>query len=133
MNSVTVLKRKIISLTFSRDFESILLAYPSSHVSLTDDLERAVIRGLQILDELEDVRDLQHVQFLSHVIQKTNTLSKMDAVYFSEWKLPFAEEILDEVDLVLLTHDNDLRGLGLQNCNQSTLIILLAIAGCSKT
>jgi|GEM_PF-3923244 len=125
-------RRKLVELTFSRDFEAILLAYPTRHLSLTHDLELAVQRGLLALEELEDVHDLEHIDLIRDLIAQTNKLTVMDAVYFTHWKLTISEDILDEIDLLLLAHGNDLTGLGLKKTTEATLIILLAVAGCRK-
>ena len=130
MNTELQIQRKLVELTFSRNFESLLLTYPSEHFSLTHDLEFALERGLNLLSELEDVRDIEHIELVKELIRHTNQLTVMDAVYFSNWKLHVSEDLLDEIDLLLLTHGSDLALLGLNKVNEAFMIVLLAVAGC---
>lgn len=130
MSVVADTKRRVVELTFSRDFESLLLNYPSSHESLTFDLELAIQRGLSLLSELEDVHDLQHVNTIKQLVVLSNNYSVMESGYFEHWKLPLSEDLLDEIDLLILAHGADLEELGLKRANEPMLVMLLAVAGC---
>lgn len=132
MNAATTkkhLERRVIDITFSRDFESLLLQTTTKHLSLTHDLEYAAQRGLDRLQELEDVRDIEHIDYISQLISRTNQLSVMDSIYFTHWKVAISEDLLDEIDLLLLSHGYDLQELGLQNVTPATILVLLATAG----
>lgn len=131
MNTVLItptIIRKTIPITFSKEFEGLLLSYASKHTSLTEDLELHIQRGLKLLEELEDVHDLQHVDTLRALIATTNQYLKIDTPNFQTWFITIAEELVDEADLLLLTHGEDLAELGLETVNQGTILVLLATA-----
>lgn len=125
----TQIKRKPINITFSRDFESLLLAQDTKHLSLTDDLEWAVRQGLYKLEEFEDVRDLTNTVRLSKYIDQANKYSKITSNYFKYWVISISEEILDELELIKLTHGDELLKLGLSDLNIGSILVLTATAG----
>lgn len=129
MDSTLQVKRTVLYLTFSREFEALLLSYPTAHSSLTHDLELAVERGLERLIELEDVRELKHQALISYLISHTNRYSVMSSNHFEQWSIALREDLLDEVELMLLSHGKDLVELGLYAHTPSALILLLAVAG----
>lgn len=126
-----LVKRKAIPITFSRDFESLLLNYPSDHISLTHDIELATERGLQLLEELEDAHDIKHTEAIKRLIEKANRYSVVDSAHFAQWHINVSEDLLDEVDLLLLTHGEDLQALGLTTVSQGSVIVLLSVAACT--
>jgi hypothetical protein len=129
MDTSQAMKRKVVELTFSRDFEALLLAHPTPHTSLTHDLELAIERGLERLTELEDVRELQHQTLISHLVTQTNRYRTMESDYFNHWKIALSEDLLDEVDLLFLSHSKDLVQLGLFAETTAAVLLLLAVAG----
>ncbi|MFO0971540.1 MAG: hypothetical protein U0520_04325 [Candidatus Saccharimonadales bacterium] len=129
MDTSQAVKRKVVELTFSRDFEALLLGHPTPHTSLTHDLELAIERGLQRLIELEDVRELQHQSLITHLVAQTNLYQAMESEYFDHWKIAVSEDLLDEVDLLLLSHGKDLVKLGLFAETTAATLLMLAVAG----
>lgn len=128
MNVQALVRRKTIPISFSQDFEALLLASSTAHVSLTHDLELAAQSGLQMLEDLEDVRDIQHIESLQTLIEKTKTFSQIESDYFKSWHIDISEDLLDEIDLLLLTHKEDLIELGLTDPSHGSILILLATA-----
>ena len=128
MNSTVQVKRQTIAMTFSQEFESLMLAYDSQHISLTHDLEFHITRGLELLAELEDVQDLQHKEVIQKLINDTNYYSIISSNYFKAWQIAIAEDLLDEVDLLQLAHGEDLAEMGLIDQKRGTLVLLIAIA-----
>ncbi len=128
MDIQVLVKRKAITMTFSREFESLLLRSKSDHISLTHDLEFQALIGLKILEELEDVHDLKHVDTIQKLLLQTNLYTVIDSTQFPHWHINVSEDLLDEVDLLLLTHGEDLKQLGLKNVSQGTVLVMLAVA-----
>lgn len=125
----TDVARRTIPIAFSRDFESKLLNFCDAARSLSADLEAATRRGLEMLEELEDVHDLKHTETVQLLIALTNKYLQMDGQYFQSWHIAVAEDILDEIDLVKITHGEDLIKLGLEKIDQGSLVVLVATAG----
>jgi len=132
MSVVTDLNRTVISIKFSKEFEALLLSQPMDHLSLTHDLEAAAYQGLSKLAELEDPHDLKHVEVIKKLISQTTNYSFMNGLYFSNWKIAVSDDLLDEIDLMALTHGADLMQLGLLDTTHGTLLVLLAVTGCSS-
>lgn len=122
--------RRVIPMIFSRDFESLLLNSALEHESLSADIETAARSGMTLLEELLDVNELEHAEQIKTLIAKTVPLSISDNIYFPSWQISIAEDLLDDIDLALLTHGDDLRALGLNPLDQSKMLILLAVTGC---
>ena len=133
MHIQQVVKRKTIAITFSQKFEELLLNYQAPHISLSHDLETAAQNGLSRLNELEDVRDLKRVERIKDLIEKTNQLSNMSSSYFTQWHLNISEDLLDEIELLILTHGEDLIALGLKDSMPGTVLVLLATAELTAT
>ena len=127
MNNVQIV-RKTIPITFSAQLESQLLNFPSNHESLTHDLEFHARRGLSLLEELEDVHDLKHIEAIKELVTKTNDYSQMTSEYFTSWHIAIDEVLLDELDLLKLTHGEDLQSLGLVDSSQGKLLIFAVSA-----
>lgn len=126
LSAAVTLKRKTILITFSRDFESHMLTSNfSRHESLSQDIELHARRALEKFAELEDVKELQHPLELKELIKKSNQLAVMESNYFTEWKLAIEEDLLDEIDLVILAHGEDLKQLGLADISQGGVLVLL--------
>lgn len=128
MDVKALVRRKTIPISFSREFESLLLNADTPHLSLTDDLEIAAKNGLLLLEDLEDVREINHKDTLHELIHKTNELSVVESEHFTTWHILMSEDLLDEVDLVILAHGDDLIELGLNRVDQGSLITLLAVS-----
>jgi hypothetical protein len=128
MDLQVFVKRRTVPISFSRDLEALLLATNTEHISLTHDLELAAQKGVDMLADLEDVRDIKHTDSLQTLIDKTNIFSKTDSDYFKTWHIDIADDLLDEIDLVLLAHKEDLIDMGLENVTHGTLLVLLALA-----
>jgi hypothetical protein len=128
MDVQQLVKRRTIAISFSKDFESLLLNAPMPHASLTDDLETAAKNGLLLLEDLEDVREIKHKDTLHELIIKTNQFSKITSEHFTKWHINVSEDLLDEVDLVILAHGDDLKELGLVPVNQGMILLLLAVS-----
>ncbi len=124
--------RQAVPITFSKEFEALLLSQSTDHISLTHDLELQVIKGLEILEELEDVHDIKHVEIIRSLVQLTNKYLVIDSTHFKYWHINIAEDILDEVELLKLTHGEDLEALGLLPVTAGTIIVLLAITSLTK-
>lgn len=120
--------RRTVALTFSPAFEQQLLNFPTAHASLTSDLEHHIRRGLSLLEELEDVNDLRHQAAFSTLVKLTNQNCQMQTPYFKDWYLEISEELLDAIDLMVLTHGEDLQSLGLTEMSPATMLILVATA-----
>lgn len=133
MNAVELVPRTTIDITFSRQFESLLLAYPSAHYSLTTDLEIHLRRGLRLLEELEDVHDLKHLEVIKKLVRAANEHGQIGSDYFTSWKISIANDLLDEVDLLTLTHGEDLLALGLFEITQGAIVVFAVIASFELT
>lgn len=129
MTNIAKTKRKVVSLTFSRELEYKLLSIPTNHISLTHDVEACAVRGLELLKELEEVTELTHIPQIQMLIEQTNSCSAMQVKEFASWQLSISEDILDEVDLIILTHGPDLKDLGLNNTTVSQVLLLTIVAG----
>ncbi len=57
----------------------------------------------------------------------------MESKYFESWQLSISNDLLDAVELVLMTHGAELSELGLVGISLSQLTMFLAVAGCTKT
>lgn len=132
MNVQQLVERKTIAIIFSREFEALLLNFPSDHLSLTHDLELAAQAGVLSLEELEDAHDLKHVEAIKNLIAKTNGYLNMESEYFKQWSINISVDLLDEVDLLILTHGDDLKTLGLTQVSQGSVLVLLAVAACTN-
>lgn len=132
MDVQVLVKRRTIAITFSRDFEALLFNQDTDHISLTHDLEAAALAGLELLEELEDVTEIKHVAEIKELIAATNEYSKITSDYFTHWSLNIAEDLLDEADLLMLAHGEDLKELGLEALSQGTILVLLALAAFKK-
>ncbi len=128
MSVQVLVKRRTIPISFSRGLEALLLATDTEHLSLTHDLELAAQKGANMLADLEDVRDIKHTDSLQTLIDKTKVYSKTDSEYFKTWHLDISEDLIDEIDLLLLTHKEDLLEMGLEDATHGTLLVLLALA-----
>lgn len=131
MDTVTHLRRRTITIPFSREFESLLLNAETEHRSLTHDLETFVRRGLTQLEELEDVTEIKHTGAIQHLISITNQHCLPLSTRFRGWHISVVEDVLDEVDLLILAHGEDLKNLGLRAVNPGTILMLLALAALS--
>ena len=123
-----LVKRKPLTICFSKAFEGLLLSAELEHISLTHDLEEAAQKGLALLESLEDAHDIKDVTRLKELIARTNELTSMDGEYFPNWQINISEDLLDEVDLVILAHGEDLVELGLHDAAPGTVLVLLATA-----
>lgn len=126
--NVTTRQTVVLKLKFSIEFEALLLNSGLPHNSLREDLEMAARLGLEVLDELEDVEEIKYKNQLQEMIEKTRPYNKMTSQYFNHWKLEITEDLIDEIELMLLTHGEDLKQLGLQ-ADVSTSLLLLAVTG----
>lgn len=124
--------RRVVPITFSRDFESMLLNSDLPHESLSKDIELAARRGLILLEELLDVTELKDVKRVASLVARTIPLSVTNSQYFPKWHLSIAEDLLDDIDLAVLTHGDDLKELGLNPVDQSKVLVLLAVAACTE-
>ena len=129
-NTLTT-KRRAIPITFSREFEARLLALPTPHTSLTHDLESQVIKGSKLMEELENIHDIRHVDALKLLIAQTNEYLIISSPYFTQWSIHISEDVLDEIDLIIMTHGTDLSELGLRRVDQGSISVLLATAAIS--
>lgn len=105
-----------------------MLNSPARHESLSHDLEWAVQKGLKRLAEFEDVQDIEHVEKIKELIKQANLYAQISSSYFQQWYINVAEDLIDEVELLLLTHGDDLVELGLKDNSTGTLLVLLALA-----
>jgi hypothetical protein len=121
-------RRKTIAVSFSRELESMLLQADTPHLSITDDLEIACAKGLELLSGLEEVKDLEHTKSLHEIIVDTNAYLHISSSFFKQWHIDISEDLLDEVDLILLTHKDELRESGLTVITRGSILILLAVA-----
>lgn len=128
MYSQSLVKRKTIPISFSKEFESMLLHASTPHMSITDDLEIACARGLELLSDLEEVKDIKHTKSLHEIVADTNLYLQISSSFFKQWYINISEDLLDEIDLILLTHKDELRESGLKVLNQGSVVILLAVA-----
>lgn len=128
MDLQVFVRRRTVPIPFSRDLEALLLTTSTEHLSLTHDLELAAQKGANMLADLEDVRDIKHTDSLQTLIDKTKVYGKTDSNYFKTWHIDIAEDLLDEIDLLLLTHKEDLLDMGLEDATHGTLLVLLALA-----
>lgn len=124
--------RRVIPMTFSREFESILLNSPLDHESLSSDIEQAAWNGMAILDELLEVAELTQTEKIKILIAQTVPYTIYENSQFSHWHLSICEELLDDIDLALLTHGDDLTSLGFGSLTQSKMLVFLAISGASS-
>lgn len=129
MDAKVLTPRKTISIRFSRELEFRLLSTPLPHVSLSDDLEQCANKGLELLDELKDVREIKHQEQIKKLINESNTHHNMGSLPFKAWNISISEELLDEVELLILTHGEDLKNLGLRGVSVSSVIVLLIVTG----
>ena len=132
MSVQVLVKRRTIPISFSQEFEALLLAGNTDHLSLTHDLETAAQNGLQMLEDLEDVRDLKHADSLQTLIEKSKDYSQIKSEYFKNWHIDISEDLLDEVDLMLLTHKEDLLEMGMQEPTHGNVLIILAVASLTR-
>lgn len=132
METLVQVERRTIPMVFSREFEAMLLTSDAPHISLTHDLEFAVSRGLEYLQELEDVLEFQHSDRIKSFIEKTNSYMHQTHPPFTCWYVQFSEDLIDEIDQIILIHQEDLRSIGLQVVTINSVILLLATAGASK-
>jgi hypothetical protein len=123
--------RRTIPMIFSREFEAMLITSDAPHISLTHDLEFAVSRGLEYLQELEDVLELQHLDRIKSLVASTNNYLHLTFVAFHSWYLQFSTDLIDEIDQIMLVHGEDLINLGLRKLDLNSVVILLANAGLS--
>lgn len=123
--------RRVIPMTFSRDFESLLLGSELQHRSLSSDIEVSARNGIIALNEFFDVSELVHTTHIKELIVKTVPLSQTDNQFFPHWHISIAEDLLDEVDLMMLTHGDDIQSLGLDPICQSRILLLLSVSGCT--
>lgn len=129
MTSAVLVRRRPIRITFSQAFEALLLKQEAAHQSLTHDLEHAATIGLAKLQQIEDVTELDETAQLHRFIDEANTHSVMDAIHFQYWTISVSEDILDELELIKLTHGEDLLQLGLSDLSEGSLLVLAATAG----
>ena len=115
-------------LQFSPEYEHALLNFPTSHQSLTHDVEYHIERGLHLLSELEDVSEITHADHFARLVQRTNANCVMQSEYFTHWHIAIKEELLDAIDLLVLVHGEDLLALGLKDISRATLAVLCATA-----
>lgn len=130
MDYVSV-ERRTLPIAFSKAFESLLLNYPSSHQSLSHDLELAIERGLELFSELSSVSELEHTQDIRVLVALTNRHITTESKHFKTWYISLREDLIDEVDQIILTHGDDLNRLGLDSTTGNTAVFL-AIAGTIK-
>lgn len=126
MNVVQLVNRETIALVFSREFESLLLNSKYDHISLSHDLEAAAEKGLQILEELEDVHDIRDVDVIKLLILATNNFLQIDSNHFKSWHIGISADLIDEIDLLILTHGEDLVQLGLKSSSLGSVLLLLS-------
>jgi hypothetical protein len=129
MNSSMLAKRTTIPIRFSQELEYRLLKLNTPHLSLTHDLELAAYKGLELLEELEDVRDITHLAQIQKLIGETNRCRQAQSKEFQRWHIALSEDLLDEVDLLLITHGEDLTAIGLKELSRDSIIVLLVVAG----
>lgn len=122
------LKRRTIAISFSQAFETMLLNSRTAHTSLTHDLEALAYQGLKLLDDLEDVKEIIQVTRLRKLIPHANRHAQISSEYFTSWQITLSEDLLDEIDLLILMHGEDLKDLGLNNVSQGSIIVLLCTA-----
>lgn len=125
--------RRVVPMVFTRDFESMLLNTPLNHESLSADIEEAARIGMSTLNELFDVFELAHGKQIKQLVDRTIPLLKSPDTYFTHWQLSIAEDLLDEVDLVLLTHGEEIQSFGLTPLDQSRILVMFAVTGCIIT
>lgn len=129
MTSVALAPRNTTAVSFNRTLEHLLLNIPSPHSSLTEDIELCATLGLELVSELREVTEIKHVPQIQKLVQLTNYFTNMAALEFDTWHIEVSEDIVDEIELIILTHGNDLKELGLTNASVGTVLILLVVSG----
>lgn len=129
MTGVETISRKTIEVPFSRELEYLLLQIPTRHASLTDDIEQCSLRGLQLVSELEDVVELPHTQQIRKLVEITNLYIGMDEEAFDSWNIAISENLVDELELLILTHGEELKELGLEKVSTGSVLTLTIVSG----
>lgn len=121
--------RRTTVMIFNGAFEQLLLNSDYSHSSLSADIEDSCRDGIQLLDELFDVTELKHRESIKQLIDYVQPMAQPQSIYFPHWFVNISEELLDQLDLIMMTHGHDLEELGLTPISTSKLILFLSTAG----
>lgn len=129
MTSVTDIKRKTTPLSFNQNLEFKLFTLPIHHTSLTEDIELCALKGLELLSELEEVTEITHLPQIAQLVEITNEYGNMDNIHYRTWHIEIAEDVLDEIELIILSHGEDLKELGLKDVSCGGVLLLAVITG----